>query len=216
MKATRTIFMLLAGLSSAVACRAAGQSVEYCAFEVLVRSSAGQPVAGASVVEEVEGKAFARAVTNDKGIARICDAPARLIDIVVGGKLCGAASVRYLQAFWLETRRVSLIYDNCSGEEWLLATGCRMTIRTRDATDASPLAGVRLFVAPGEPKSAAAKQVSDQFGRLFWMMPYGATLKATLRRDGYSPMDVTERCNPGEGPVHEESVALHKVVAADK
>ncbi len=74
----------------------------YCAFEVVVKSPTGVPVVGAGVAGlDQNGVKFGTALTDAQGVVRFCDAPSGLIEINVGGNLCGAVSVRYLSAYWL-------------------------------------------------------------------------------------------------------------------
>lgn len=128
--------MVLAMLAGAVAPgRGAAPQDAYCAFEVTVRSLDGAAVRGVTVSEEAQdGGKIVSAVTDARGGARLCDAPAGLVSIRVGGRLCGAASVGYLMPRWLQTRRVYLTYEGCSGEEWAVPGGCGF-MRVRDARE---------------------------------------------------------------------------------
>src|SRR6185312_5904869 len=97
-----------------------------------VKSPAGTPVAGIGVALTHDGRVYGTAITDARGIAQICDAPKGLVDIEVGGHLCGAVSVRYLKPYWMETRRVSVTYENCSGDDFFPYGGCLFTIRVYD------------------------------------------------------------------------------------
>lgn len=85
--------IILHGLSAPLT-GAEFQSSEYCAFEVIVKTSRGEAARYARVVLfDDTGSAFASAVVNEEGVARICDAPPGLLRLSVGGTLCGTASV---------------------------------------------------------------------------------------------------------------------------
>jgi hypothetical protein len=157
----------LATLGLAPPLSAAQDQAGYCAFEVAVSSPTGAPVAGIGVaLVRRNGQTFSTVVSNERGIARVCDAPEGLVDIEVGGHVCGAVAVRYLKPYWMKTRRVSVMYKNCSGEEFVPIGGCLLTIRTLDEQGA-PLSGV-LFDDP-DKRSKLREQtwISDQFGRIF-------------------------------------------------
>ena len=95
------------------ACHLLAQSTqEYCAFEVAVSSPKGRPIYGATVsVVDQQTHVYGTAMTNGEGVARLCDSPRGLINIQVGGQLCGSIVVRNLKAYWRRTRRIVVIYD---------------------------------------------------------------------------------------------------------
>ena len=198
--------LLGTGVSSA-----ASQDREYCAFEVVVTTPRGLPVIGAPVAEDYQGRPFATAMTDKSGVARLCDAPADSVDIVVGGKRCGATRVSYLSPYWMRTRRVSVTYENCSGEEWMLPGGCRLTIRLRDERTSAPLPGARFRGGDSRAASEFETYESDTFGRVFRFIRYGTTLSGTLDKDGYAQGEVSEPCTRGENPYLEKIIALHEL-----
>jgi hypothetical protein len=184
---------------------------EYCAFEVTVRSSRNQPVPDAIVVMfDEDGKEFASAVVNEKGIARLCDAPPGLIRLAVGGNRCGATSVSYLQRYWMQTRRVTITYDNCSGEEWTFLGGCDLMLRVR-ARDGTPLAGATLRDPAGRLKTREHTSVSDRWGRIFLFLHYGDHFSVTLDKHGYSPQVVSAECKPGDAFSRDLTVTLEPI-----
>ena len=205
-----SIFVLILALAVASLPLAAQEQPEYCAFQISVNSPAGAPVKAVGVaLKKTDGKTFSTAVTDDRGTVMICDAPEGLVDVEVGGHLCGAVTVRYLKAFWMTTRRVSVTYENCAGEEWIPSGGCLLTIRTMD-TDGAPLSGVHF--ADHDKPLALQRQTwtSDRFGRIFRFIDYGKTLNARLEKTGYISQRVTDECKPGDTPDREHVIVLKK------
>jgi len=197
-------------LMSGGLCSAASMSREYCAFEVVVKSPSGRQVRGAPVNAQKDGTDFAKTMTDDNGTARICDAPSGLVDIVIGGNVCGAVAVRHLRAYWMTTRQVFVTYQNCSGEEWAVPSGCRLTIRLRDGLDLSPIAGVRLVVPKGGLRGLPGSETSDRFGRIFQLVPYDKALTGTLEKRGYISASVSEPCTSGKSFVLERTIDLKR------
>ena len=169
---------------------------DYCAFEIVVHSPDGGPVVGTEVMEfGPGGDAIASALTDQQGVARLCDARVGLVDIEVGGRRCGAVGVRYLRPWWLKTRRVSVTYRSCAGEEWAVAGGCLLTIRVKDQYNL-PVVGV-LFESPNE-RPRPQTRISDKFGRIFRFIEYGETTIGWLLKDGYSRQIVNQSCRSKE------------------
>jgi len=179
----------------------------YCAFEVAVKSPAGTPVAGIGVALTQDEKIYDTAITDARGIAQICDAPKGLVDIEAGGHLCGAVSVRYLKSYWMETRRVSVTYENCSGDDFFPYGGCLFTIRVYDEKH-TPLAGV---IFQGSSKDAHTLRpqtsISDRFGRIFRFVAYRQALNGRFEKADYSPKSIVEECKPG-GQVERDRVII--------
>ncbi|MGJ5814376.1 hypothetical protein [Paludibaculum fermentans] len=205
--------MRLALVITAALVFAAGMKAQasdsYCAFEVVVRSPAGSLLEeqGVEGVDE-DGSVFGVALTDKRGVARLCDAPARLIQIRVGGNRCSAVTVRYLKRYWLRTRQVFVTYENCAGEEWAIPFSCRLTIRVRDesasgnAVEGVHLHGLNVSTAAPEPKE------SDRFGRIFQSVKFGAKSSGWLEKDGYFPLAIAEGCGPGEGVEKDVTVVM--------
>jgi len=187
---------------------AAQDEPEYCAFQIHVRSPTGAPVKGVSVaLLKRSGETFGTAVTDEGGVAKICDAPGGLVDVEVGGQLCGAIAVRHLKAFWMKTRRVFITYENCSGEEFVPMGGCLLTIRTLNESGL-PIRGV-LFDSPDKgPALRPQTSVSDRFGRIFRFIRYGEILTGHVEKPGYATSSVTDECKSGQAPEREQVVVL--------
>jgi len=170
----------------------------YCAFEVNVKSSRNQPVANAPVTMfDASEQKFSTVVTDRQGVARMCDAPPGLIRFTVGGLLCGEASVGQLRRYWMQTRRVTITYDNCNGEEWAPLGGCMLTLRVR-ASDGAPLAGARVEGDSLTLKSREQILVSDSWGRAFLFLEFGDRLNAMVLSEGYVSRPVVVECKRGE------------------
>ena len=170
---------------------------EYCAFEVLVKSRTGTPVANADVEEVREdGTTFASAITDNNGIARLCDAPAQLVRIQVGGNRCGAVTVGSLKRYWMRTRSIHVVYQNCAGEEWAAPGKCLLTIRVLDR-NGKALEGVRLHTK-GLPPGQTGAADSDEYGRIFRSVRYGDKLTGQLEKKGYLPQDISSECRSGD------------------
>ncbi len=182
----------------------------YCAFRISVRSPTGTPVKGIGVaLTKSSGQIFSTTVTDQRGVASFCDAPEGLVDIEVGGHLCGAVAVRYLKAFWMKTRAISVTYENCSGEGFVPIGGCLLTIRTLDK-EGAPLSGVTFSGSDIPPALREQTRISDRFGRIFRFINYGGTMTGRLEKPGYVPMSVTDECKSGERPERERIVILYR------
>jgi len=198
-------------IGAGVLCRGltyAEDQAAYCAFEVTVRSPRGEAIAGATVSElAMGGKIIGSSVTDRQGIARICDAPKGLVDIQVGDNRCGAVTVAYLKAYWLQTRRVSITYENCSGEEWAVAGGCLLTIRVKDQRNA-PIPSV--FFEDRNERPGPQTKLSDDSGRVFRFIKFGETMSGRLLKDRYLPQEISQACRPGDPPERESTIVLRE------
>lgn len=161
-------------------------SGDYCAFEVLVRSSKGSPVTGVSVLlHDHGGEEFNSAVTDSAGVARICDAPPGLLSIQVGVRRCGGVTVHNLRRFWLETRKVSLTYDNCAGEEWVPVLGCQLVIRVRNQ-DGFPIPGAVYIGGGMSARPGSQPKAADYLGRIFLFTEFDKQPFGRIESPGYS------------------------------
>ena len=178
----------------------------YCALEVTVVSAAGTPVSRTSVLMvDQKGNIFSTSTTDEKGIVRFCDVPSGLIDLQVGGNRCGAVVVRYLRPYWMRTKHVSIVYEDCGGEDHMPPGGCLLTVRVQNENHL-PLPGVR-FEDQSEHRSSPTQQIADEFGRIFRSLAWGETLAGSLAKDGYASKTIDEPCKRGE-PYRRERVIL--------
>lgn len=203
------IFGLAAWLAAAISTsQLSAQTVEYCAFEITVKSPEGAPVPGVSVSASSDGaRPFARVVSNGEGVARICDSPVSSnVSISAGGGGCGEVTVRNLHPLWLETRRVYVTVQKCLQPENLFANECRFVVRVRDVHN-TPVPGVRL-TAPEVSQGGSDTAVSDRFGRIFRVVPLHKTFAGTLEKDDYVPREITLECGPRSAYEDEQTVVL--------
>jgi hypothetical protein len=112
--ASRVAFVIMVLFPGCAAVVCAADTGEYCAFEVEVKSPTGLPASGVAVVgHDAAGLQFGTAITNEQGVARLCDSPRGLAEITAGGRMCGAASVKHLSTIWPHTRHVVITYQRC-------------------------------------------------------------------------------------------------------
>lgn len=185
--------MMLLGLSAPLA-GIGFQESEYCAFEVIIRTSRGEPVRYARVVLfDNTGAAFASAVVNEEGIARICDAPPGLLRLSVGGTLCGTASVGQITRYWMQTRKVTITFDNCSGEDLVPMAGCMLTIRAK-AKSGAILEGATFLKSREYVGWAGKTLVSDRWGRIFQSVKFRELLAGSIQKAGYLSQEISVQC----------------------
>jgi hypothetical protein len=202
--------LALAALVLSAAPLYAQDQATYCAFEVSVRSPDGAPVAGIEVSERQSGAAvYSSATTNEHGTAMICDAPQGLVDLHVGGELCGAVTVGRLQPYWMVTRRVDITYKNCQGDDFFVPGGCLLTVRVRDQVG-SPLEGVGVGESGEAQKKRQQTQISDRFGRIFRFLEYGEVASIELQKPGYVRQSITAGCQSGRSFVLYRTVTMEK------
>jgi hypothetical protein len=186
----------------------AAEKEEYCAFEVQVVSAVGLEVAGATVIgEDSAGFKFGEAVTNERGIARLCDSPRGLAEITVGGRLCGAVTVKYLNPLYPRTRHVVVTYQRCPGEDFSFLNGCSLILRVTDRSRA-PMSGATLRLEAGIADDKKRALVSDQYGRIFATIKYGTRLGGLLSKAGFMPQYFDQACKPGEQALSDRTVTL--------
>jgi hypothetical protein len=203
------IFGLAAWLGAPISTlQLSAQTLGYCAFEINVKSPEAAPIQGISVsASSGDGSPFARTVSDDEGIARICDSPVSSdISISAGSGGCGEVTVRNLYPLWLETRRIYVIVQGCLQRENLFAHECHVVVRIRDERNA-PVEGVQLT---GREPSTGTKEtaVSDRFGRLFRVVPLHGTFAGRLEKAGYVTAGLALECGPRSAPEDERTVVL--------
>jgi len=188
-------FSLTATLSVLIASQLSAQATAdpYCAFEILVRSPDGAPLAHIPVAARRDGITFeANTETDARGIARICDSPLdSSIDIHVGENKC-SVTVHSVYPIWRETRSIFVTLQTCRTREML--GYCHLLLRVRDEEN-RPLPNVRLDVADtsGDVQGTTS---SDEFGRIFTAISWRTTSHGMLERPGYSKTPIVLECNP--------------------
>ena len=194
------IAVLMLGLVlGAAEASAANQTEEYCAFEVEVMSPTGLPAPGVVVIgDDAAGFQFGGATTNEQGVARLCDSPRGLAEITVGGRMCGAVTVKYLNSIWPRTRHVVVTYQRCQGDDYYLPGACELTLRLVDQ-GRSAVSGATLRIDSVGAQTGESMLVSDQYGRIFARMKRGERLCGVLSKAGFAPQHFSQDCKPGEG-----------------
>lgn len=170
------------------------------AFEVVVSTSTGIPVRSVFVEElDGEGRTLASTRTNEQGVGWLDDAPPGQVSIRVGRRLCGAVTVSYLTAYWLQTRRIAITYDNCSGEEWVVSNGCKLTLRMH-TKEGTPISGVEFRTLDRSAVFPTGNGRSDDLGRIYVFLNWGKSIRGCLVRAGYQREKVDLDCPRGETP----------------
>jgi hypothetical protein len=181
-----------------------GQAI-HCSFEVEVKTPLQVPVSDAEVwLLRSDGDVYMKTRTDKRGIARLCDSPIGLVDIQVGGKLCGAVIVKYLE-YKLETTHVRVTYEHCEG--FYQSTTCSILLRAHDQ-QGQALKGAR-FLARGSPPGKQ-QATSDEFGRLYLTWMIGSSLTGAIVLDGYENSGIDLPCKVGGELGTEQSIILHK------
>lgn len=131
---------------------------------------------------------FSEAMTDAKGLARICDAPLESVDIAVGFDVCGLVLVRSLHPKWPDTIRLSVTFDDNPCEHFALSEFCQVLLRVQDPTGKA-MPGVR-FV-PRDPKSGKGTDVADSFGRIYRVIPRNRVLEGRLEASLAAPTPIS-------------------------
>jgi hypothetical protein len=169
----------------------AAEDDKYCAFEVVVRTPTGAAASNVPVaVIQKHATMFSEAATDKHGMARLCDAPLEVVDIVVGFDICGSVQVNNLQPTWPESRRVYVTLVDAPCDHFTFPTTCRVLLRIRDEAGAA-VSGARFF---GETSAGSGQAVSDVLGRLYRAVETGAKLKGDVSKEGYEPAHISVEC----------------------
>ena len=185
---------------------AAGQN-GYCAFEVKVSEPLGSPVDKVPVLMFLRnGSVFVEATTSSNGVARLCDAPLEAVDIGVGFDMCGSTMVRDVRATWPNVRRIFVTYERSFCNHFVLRDHCQVLVRIKDE-EGRPVAGARF---EGKPFRGSRSEVSDAFGRLFFLNKLGEKLEGSVVKDGRKSDYVFEKCGEQDDRDAELSVVWKK------
>ena len=82
----------------------------YCAFEVRVTRPSRAPVVNVPVYLVRDRATIADTTTDVNGLAKLCDAPLKPVDIAVGFDVCGSVVVRDIEATWPAMRQIFVTY----------------------------------------------------------------------------------------------------------
>jgi hypothetical protein len=198
--ASRALLWALA----AMALPSAAQAIN-CSFEIEVKTPLQVPVARAEVwLTRTDGEVYTRTQTDDRGIARLCDSPIGPVDIQVGGRLCGAVVVKYLE-YKLKTTHVRVTYERCEG--FYQPTACSVLLRAHDQ-QGQALKGASF--APRDSLPGNKQATSDEFGRLYLTWAIGSSLTGAIVLDGYENVEIALPCKQAGELEIERSIILHK------
>jgi hypothetical protein len=143
----------------------------------------------------MNGVAVSESISDDNGIARLCDAPLGLLSISVGTNRCGSMSINFLQRPAAEPHKLKVIFNNCAGIEWSQVGLCRWLIRL-NTPEGQPIVGA---VFQGKDDKQKPRSVrSDNWGRLSLVAGRGESLSGTVGKSGYLPETLSLSCSPGE------------------
>jgi hypothetical protein len=191
-------------------------AADFCAFEIVVTDPAGSHPANIPVgmirrgaTSAGPGVMLGETATDRRGIAQLCDAPMEPVDFFVG-PICGQVMVKAVRPLWLKTKRISVTYDpdldqSCHAPMIPTAAACRILLRIRDMSGKA-VAGARLGLTT--PQSAPDLPLTDNFGRLFYVIPKGEKLQGSVTKDGYLPANVSEDCVRGKVFDRESEIVL--------
>jgi hypothetical protein len=204
--------VVVRSMSAQVLSASQNARIGYCAFEVQVGSPDGNPVTSVGVVLlTAGGQTFGGDNTNEQGVAMICDSPPGPVAIQVGGKQCGGVTVNSLSRYYMLTRKVVVVYDNCREEGLVPVGGCELTIRVRDQKG-NPIARASFEGPNDNPEASDQTRISDAYGRIFRFALFGESIKARIKKDGYVSQELLESCRAGNlgGYDMERVVVLNK------
>lgn len=128
--------------------------------------------------------------TDANGIARICDAPLKAVDIGVGFDVCGSVLVRNVKATWPEVRQVFVTYVETPCDHFLFGDRCQVLLRVQDEAG-RPVVGARF---DGRPSAVSGSEVSDEFGRVFRSIKRGEKVEGLVIKEGRAPARISEPC----------------------
>ena len=195
--------ILMFGISAVSVAMAIG--APYCAYEVSVKKPSGLPFAKTPVGVVDNGVQISGAITDAKGVARICDAPVHKVDIGVGAIGEGLILVKGVKPTWPETRNIVVIRDDRHWDEFMFPDECQVLLRIQDERG-MPISGAQLD--DQSSKGRAPNIASDSFGRLFRKLKSGEACDGWIRLQGRIPAPISAKCIRGS----EEDVELKVVL----
>jgi hypothetical protein len=183
---------------------ASGKS--FCAYEVKVLTASGRPFPRTTVGVIENDTQTGWALTDEAGVARLCDVPIHKVDIVVGAVNCGLVLLKGIRPTWPVTRKISVIRDTTDCTEWTFASACQVLVRVHDEAG-KPVAGARFRYR--DETNRPARLISDSIGRLFWKLRSGETLEGIVSAGPDSAV-VSQTCVRGNEEDIETSVVLKR------
>ena len=182
--------LALAGLSVFYLSRPVSAQQGYCAFEVRVTSPGGSPIKGVAVSLSQNRSQLANFDTDADGVARICDAPLKSVDIAIGKDICQSVHVLNAKATFPLVKQIFVIYQEVACNHFIFLDRCQALLRIQ-SRDGRPISGAQF---ESERSGAASLGISDKFGRLYGQVKLGEALIGIVRKAGYRPEKVLEKC----------------------
>jgi hypothetical protein len=176
----RATVLLVAGLLFALVPSLTAEST-YCAFEIKVTTKSGAPRAKVPVIlVRAPNSTFSETLTDENGVARLCDAPLEAVNIAVGFDVCGLVTVRNLHPLWPETKRVFVTFEDNPCNHFVLSEHCQVLLRVEDQ-ESRPVPGVRFNGSL--PKNGSGSDTSDELGRIFRLVKRDEKLEGVVTGD---------------------------------
>lgn len=176
------------------AIRLAAASQPFCAFEVGVKDPGGKPSAGVPVILVLHEATIYETITDQRGVARLCDSPAEPVDIVTGFDLCGAILIRKVSFRWPDTQHFALTYEKSFCDHTSVWPR-QVLIRVHDEIG-HPIEGARLL---GTSSAGEGTPASDSLGRIFRVVPRLDALQGQVVKAGRVPVRISiSRFDPNE------------------
>ena len=177
-------------LSTFVLIAISSQAETYCAYEVHVKRPTGESFAQTPVSLVDRGKEVRTEFTDERGAARLCDAPLHPVDIVVGAVACGLTVIKGVRPAWPNTRTVVAVRDS-DCYEFSSPDDCQVLLRIQDQRE-RPISGAQVSL-----ESKGTVPPSDAFGRIFRKLKSGEAMDGTVVSRGHSPKRFSVRCSRG-------------------
>lgn len=183
------------------------EDVNYCSFEVKVRTPSGSPVVNVPVAMiKRHTVAISETKTTENGLARLCDAPLEPVDIVVGYDLCGSVLVRNVRPTWPITHRIFVTYVETWCAHVTPESNCPVLLRVQD-DKGKPISGARLKETPIR---VTVPEKTDVFGRLLRNLKQGEKIEGAIVKEGWVPLSIIVNCGPLGGDELEKVLILRK------
>ncbi len=93
----------------------------------------------------------------------------------------------------MQTRKVTITFDNCSGEDLVPMAGCMLTIRAKNKNGAI-LEGATFLKNREYAGWAGKTMVSDRWGRFFQSVKFGELLAGSILKEGYLSQEIAVQC----------------------
>ena len=178
----------------------------YCAYDVRVNDSKGAALSGIPVYLSREQMTIADTTTDSAGIARLCDATIKPIDIVIGKDICQSVIIRNVKPAWPDVKHIFVVYQEIGCSHFVFDDYCQILIRVK-GTNGVAIEGATFDVV--QPK-AARPGPSDSLGRLYRRIKIGETLVGSVSQRGYHKEPVRVACSPRGDPALERTLILRR------